>query len=35
MQMDIPTPGPAVVRLVEEDFDGAYDDIPVKAIAAA
>jgi hypothetical protein len=24
-----------VVRLVDEDFDGAYDDIPVKAIAAA
>ena len=23
------------VRLVGEDFDGAYDDIPVRAVAAA
>ena len=39
MQMDTPQPRPArptVVQLVGEDFDGAYDDMPVKtAIAAA
>ena len=36
MQMDTPQPGPAIVRLLGEDFDGAYDDMPVKsAIAAA
>lgn len=36
MQMDTPNPGPVVVRLLGEDFDGAYDDMPVKsAIAAA
>ena len=41
MQMDIlrgvtPQTGPAIVRLLGEDFDGAYDDMPVKtAIAAA
>lgn len=23
------------VRLVGEDFDGAYDDVPARAIAAA
>ncbi len=26
---------PAIVRIVGEDFDGAYDDVPVNAIAAA
>lgn len=35
MQMDHPQAAPVIVRLVGEDFDGAYDDIPVKAIAAA
>ena len=24
-----------VVRLVQDDFDGAYDDVPARAIAAA
>lgn len=24
-----------LVRLVEDDYDGVYDDLPVKAIAAA
>jgi hypothetical protein len=36
MQMDAPQAGPTIVRLLGEDFDGAYDDMPVKtAIAAA
>lgn len=25
----------APVRLVQDDFDGAYDDVPARAIAAA
>lgn len=29
-----PTSKP-LVRLKPDDFDGAYDDLPVKAIAAA
>ncbi len=31
----IPTPRNAVVRLKPDDFDGVYDDMPAKAIAAA
>jgi hypothetical protein len=27
--------GQFVVRLAPDDFDGAYDDVPVKAVAAA
>ena len=26
---------PFVVRLRRDDFDGAYDDVPVRAVAAA